>query len=380
MPKNSCAIYIHWPFCKKKCPYCDFNSHVSRTIDHQAWLNSYIKELEFYKDYLVDKNITSIFFGGGTPSLMEVNIPAEIINYIKKNFKFSNELEITLEANPTSIETEKFKSLSENGINRVSIGVQSFRNNDLKFLGREHSANEAFNALEIADKYFKNYSFDLIYSLPNQDLNHWQEDLEQAVKLAKYHISLYQLTIEKGTKFYSQYQNKEFKMPDEEKSADFFEFTHNFMQNNSFENYEISNFCKDGFESKHNMQYWLYQDYLGIGPGAHGRITKDKTVISTMNFHRPDIYLKQINDNGHALQIETPLSNKTIIQEKIMMGLRLKNGIDASSLVNHLDLQKLNQLLNEDILNFDNNIIKIPQNKKLLTNAIITKLIEACKF
>jgi oxygen-independent coproporphyrinogen-3 oxidase len=372
------SIYIHWPFCKSKCPYCDFNSHVSNLIDYDKWEKAYAREIDHFKEYLTGKEIVSIFFGGGTPSLMPASLVAFIINKLAGDYNLSDNIEITLEANPTSIEAEKFKNFASVGINRVSIGVQSFNEDDLKFLGRNHSKNEAIDAIEIAQHHFSDYSFDLIYARPNQTLDSWEKELRYALGFVSGHMSLYQLTIEKGTPFYKSYANLEFKLPDQELAADLYNLTNEIMNQHQMPAYEISNHAKIGKESKHNLGYWRYGEYLGIGPGAHSRINNQ----AMMMIHSPANWLEQVFAGGHGIQNLTKLTSQEILEEMLMMGLRLAEGINIKYLEEKLE-KKFSELISVEKLNYliENNLIimddflKTTDHGKLILNQVIRKLI-----
>jgi putative oxygen-independent coproporphyrinogen III oxidase len=380
---KSIAIYVHWPFCKSKCHYCDFNSHVREQIDHQSWLETYKKEIFYYRDFLLNKNITSIFFGGGTPSLMPLSLIESIIKEFHTICSFDKNIEITLEANPTSIEISKFIGLASAGINRISIGIQSFNDTHLKFLGREHSAGEALKSIEIADKYFSNFSFDLIYTLPNQSLAQWEKELKFALSFAKYHISLYQLTIEKGTRFYSDFLNHKFTLPSSDESAIFYELTEKITKQNGLSPYEISNYSKPGFESKHNMSYWKYDEYIGFGPGAHSRIDRGNGLEAIVHYHLPEKWLSSITEKGHSIQTQTILSPSEVAEEFLLMNLRLINGIDKQSfqiktgmLLEHfLNEQKLRNLEKDLFLINQTDKIILTFNGRLLLNQIINFLL-----
>lgn len=372
------SIYIHWPFCKSKCPYCDFNSHVADRIDYDQWEKAYLKEIDHFKEYLTGKEIVSIFFGGGTPSLMPVSIAASIINKLAKDYKLASGVEITLEANPTSVEAEKFKNFAIAGINRVSIGVQSFNEADLKFLGRNHSKNEAIDAIDIARENFTDYSFDLIYARPNQTLESWEEELRYALAMAGSHMSLYQLTIEKGTPFYKAYNNLEFKLPDQELAADLYNLTGDIMSEYQMDAYEISNYAIVGKESKHNLTYWRYGEYLGIGPGAHSRINNQ----AMMMIHSPANWLESVFDKGNGIQTLTKLTSQEILEEMLMMGLRLKEGINIKYLEGRLK-KSFNELITSDKLNYlidhgfvtKDDFLKVTNQGRLILNQVISKLI-----
>lgn len=329
---NLFGIYVHWPFCKSKCPYCDFNSHVSNSVDHDAWRAAFKKEIADTASLTKGRTVTSIFFGGGTPSLMEPETVQVIIDEIAAHWTLDPKAEITLEANPTSIEAQKFKDFKAAGINRVSIGVQSLNNADLKFLGREHSADEAIKALGIADKIFDRFSFDLIYARPNQDVKTWTQELNTALGYAKGHLSLYQLTIEQGTPFYIQHGRGDFKIPEQDLAADLYEATQDIMNGANMPAYEVSNHALSGQESLHNLTYWRYVDYAGIGPGAHGRLTIDGVKKATRTHRAPDIWLKRAIDDGHGYHPFENVDARGRFLECLMMGMRLKEGVALSKI------------------------------------------------
>jgi oxygen-independent coproporphyrinogen-3 oxidase len=370
--KKDLAIYIHWPFCKSKCPYCDFNSHVVQKIDYKQWEKAYLHELEYFKDYISDKNITSIFFGGGTPTLMPPFIADSIINKISQLADIDSNIEITLEGNPTSVELEKFNEFKNAGVNRVSLGVQSLNDNNLKFLGREHSSKEALKAVEKAH-IFNNYSFDLIYALPNQSLKDWESELKEALQHANGHLSLYQLTIEKGTKFYSDFKAGKFKMPENDLSADFYELTDAIMNEAGLPAYEVSNYAKAGFASRHNMTYWRYGDYLGIGAGSHSRITQNNNKKALMMIHSPENWLNSVFEKGSGLQSEDILSAEDINYETILMGLRTTEGINPSIIDNQKTLQNL---IEANLLEKHQDNIRATKKGVLVLNSIINRLVE----
>jgi putative oxygen-independent coproporphyrinogen III oxidase len=384
LPSNTSsnlAIYIHWPFCKAKCPYCDFNSHLSNGINHQDWNAAYLADIDYFADFIAGKNITSIFFGGGTPTLMPPYIAENILCRLAKYGSFVQDIEITLEGNPTSIEAEKFLNFKNAGINRVSLGIQSLNDKDLKFLGREHSASEAMKAVEIAANIFDNYNFDLIYARPEQSIKDWERELQKALKLAGNHLSLYQLTIEKGTKFYGSYKAGEFKMPSNDLSAEFYEITNDIMESDNMPAYEISNHAKSGFASKHNLTYWNYGDYLGLGAGAHSRITKGGNKQALMMLHSPEGWLKSIQQNNHAIQDHNTLTPQETLEEMVMMGLRIKSGINRKNFRDLIGagleekLHNIDYLLDAKMIELDEQGLRATKAGMLMVNSITGKLL-----
>lgn len=352
------GLYVHWPFCKAKCPYCDFNSHVSETIDHDKWVESYLREMDHVAEMTKGRLLRSIFFGGGTPSLMNAETVQKIIDQAQKYWRFSNDIEITLEANPTSIEAQKFTDFKSAGINRVSVGVQSLRNNDLKFLGREHSANEALEALGIANDLFERVNFDLIYARPEQEIDDWRGELKEAMGYAKGHLSLYQLTIEQGTPFYAQQARGEFRIPEQDQAGEFYEVTQEIMREAGMPAYEISNHASAQQQSVHNMIYWRYGDYAGIGPGAHGRLTLEGRKFATRTHRAPDIWLEKVEKNGHAYHPFEEVSKEGRFTEMMMMGLRLREGVALERIEEEtgqdwqmvLRMDKVQNLVDEELL------------------------------
>ena len=307
------ALYIHWPFCMSLCPYCDFNSHVRGAVEQEKWLNAYIKEIQHYKKILGNKNITSIFFGGGTPSLMDVKTVEGILNSISREFTVGKDVEISLEANPTSTEYNKFKALRKAGVNRLSLGIQSFNNDRLKFLGRKHSAENGMKAIEIASANYDNFSFDIIYNLPNQTNAELQKTLNIAFQFKSPHISLYQLTIEKGTKFFTEHRDGKFELPNESDSEDNYNFITNSLRGNGLNRYEVSNYAKEGFECKHNLSYWNYDEYLGIGAGAHSRVEVNGKRNAIFDIHNPEKWLENVKLKNHGIQNQKPQPNSELL-------------------------------------------------------------------
>lgn len=368
--KDTVSVYIHWPFCLSKCPYCDFNSHVSDEIDHQAFLDAYLSELESYKEYLSGKHVISVFFGGGTPTLARPHVFGKVLERLNEMVSIAPNCEITLEGNPTSIERAKFQDFKAAGINRISIGVQSFDDEELKFLGREHSAKDALKAIELADEIFENYSFDLIYALPNQTLENWQRKLESALQYAKHHISAYQLTIEKGTKFYSMHKKGAVLTPSENIATDLYLLTEEVMEGKGLIAYEVSNYAAVGYECKHNLNYWKYGEFLGIGPGAHGRIVEGDDVYATMNIHDPKSYLAAAS-SGSPLQSKLKLTDEEIRKERLIMNLRIYDDIGVG-----FDVDKVNELISHGLLEMQASKLLPTKKGRLLINSIAAFLLD----
>jgi oxygen-independent coproporphyrinogen-3 oxidase len=354
------GVYIHWPFCASKCPYCDFNSHVRQSIDEDAWRNAYAREIAYYAALTPGRTVTSVFFGGGTPSLMQPATAETIIGAVVKHWTLAPGAEITLEANPTSVEAEKFRAFRAAGINRVSVGVQAMNDDDLKFLGRQHSAKEALKAIETARATFDRYSFDLIYARPHMTAAKWEKELTEALFHADGHMSLYQLTIEEGTPFYMQHGRGNFKVPDEDRAGELFEVTQEIMDAAGMPAYEISNHAKPGQESLHNLTYWRYGDYAGIGPGAHGRLDLKGVKFATRGHRAPEVWLERANGNeghgAHPFEIVTPEQKFT---EALMMGLRLREGIRLpDGWRAFIDEKKIHALAEEGMMTFANDNLR----------------------
>ncbi len=326
------GLYVHWPFCKSKCPYCDFNSHVHDAVDHQAWRDALVQELRYFAELTPGRTLDSIFFGGGTPSLMLPETVAAVIDVAQRAWIFSNDIEITLEANPTSVEAGKFAAFRQAGINRVSLGIQSFRDDDLTFLGRQHSAAEGRRAIDIAAATFDRFSYDLIYARPQQSPDAWAAELEEALAVADAHISLYQLTIEPGTAFFTRHARGEFDIPNEIRAGEMYEITQDILGAAGMPAYEISNHARPGQESRHNLVYWRYGDYVGIGPGAHGRLGIDGKKQATRTHRAPDIWLKQVQERGSGAQGTEIVTPDQRLVECVMMGLRLAEELPWSRL------------------------------------------------
>ena len=333
-----------------------------------------MKELEYKAAHLEPRQLISIFFGGGTPSLMPPDIVAEVIHAAKNYWRAREEdLEVTLEANPNSAEQERFKDFRQAGINRLSLGVQSFDDQALRFLGRAHNAVEAQKAISWAKEIFPRFTFDLIYARPDQGIEEWENELEIALHYQPRHLSLYQLTIEKGTKFEQMYDKGEIDMPDEENSLAFFNFTQDRLKEAGLPAYEISNHALIGEESRHNLTYWRYEDYLGIGPGAHGRIQREDGVYAIRQHRAPEIWLERVERDGHATQEYKILSKEEQIQEKILMGLRLREGLPLAE----VQALRIDELVQRNFLEITQDRLRLTDKGRPLLNAILDKMLNA---
>jgi oxygen-independent coproporphyrinogen-3 oxidase len=322
------ALYIHWPFCISKCPYCDFNSHVRENIDQAAWRAALLADMAHEARVAGERPLTSIFFGGGTPSLMPPETVAALIEAAERHWGFAQGIEITLEANPSSVEAARFADLAHAGINRVSLGLQALDNEALHFLGRAHDVAEGLTALEVAQTHFARVNFDLIYARPWQSESHWEGELGRALGFGTTHLSLYQLTIEPGTRFATLVNQGKLTPADPDHSASLFELTAAMTVAAGIPAYEVSNHARPGDESRHNLSYWRYADYLGIGPGAHGR----RGGLATLRHKKPENWLSGVARNASGLQSETPLSPDEQAREALLMGLRLHEGIDLAQI------------------------------------------------
>jgi oxygen-independent coproporphyrinogen-3 oxidase len=370
------ALYVHWPFCVSKCPYCDFNSHVRAGIDQDAWREALLADLAHEARLLPGRRLTSIFFGGGTPSLMEPGTAAAVIAAARAYWPADEAIEITLEANPNSVEAARFADLAAAGVNRLSLGLQSFDDRALAFLGRAHSAREGFAALETAQKHFRRVSFDLIYALPGESEDGWSATLAQALSLGTSHLSLYQLTIEPGTRFASMVARGAFEPLDADAAAGLFELTDAMTSAAGLPAYEISNHARAGQQSRHNLTYWRYGDYAGIGPGAHGR----RLGMRTVRHKKPENFLRAIVRNGHGLAEEAALDRHEAGDEALVMGLRLAEGVDAGALAARFGLEaivdwaRVERLVGSGHLERDGSRIAVTARGRLLLDAILGEI------
>jgi oxygen-independent coproporphyrinogen-3 oxidase len=381
------GIYVHWPFCRAKCPYCDFNSHVREAIDQGRWRDALLRELGHYAEETQgstgERTVTSLFFGGGTPSLMEPETARAVIDAVRGYWATAADLEVTLEANPTSVEIGRFRDFRNAGVNRVSIGVQALDDAMLKFLGRQHSAGEAIRALEIGRATFPRLSFDLIYARPRQSLEDWQDELAAALDLASSHISLYQLTIEPGTAFEQRVARGDFATLPEDEQAAMFDWTAARLERAGLPAYEVSNHARPGEESRHNLTYWRYGDYIGIGPGAHGRVTHGDKKFATRQHRAPEAWLEAVEREGHATRQRLEVEPAARLQEMVMMGLRLAEGIPAarfvaetgSNLEDALDEARLKRLVEGGFLVIEEGRLKATLEGRARLDAVLGTLL-----
>jgi oxygen-independent coproporphyrinogen-3 oxidase len=373
------ALYVHWPFCVSKCPYCDFNSHVRASIDQDGWREALLADLSHEATLLPDRTLTSVFFGGGTPSLMDPATAEAIIDTATTQWTAAADIEITLEANPNSVEADRFADLAHAGVNRLSLGLQSFDDNALRFLGRAHSAREGFRALEIGQRNFRRVSFDLIYALPGETEASWSTTLAQALSLGTKHLSLYQLTIEPGTRFASMVSRRDFEPLDPDASAALYELTDAMTSEAGMPSYEISNYARRGQESRHNLTYWRYGDYAGIGPGAHGRRLGTRTV----RHRKPENFRSALARNNHGIAEEASLSSIESADEALVMGLRLREGVDPQAIAerfglsNIVDWTRVDRLVGSGHLERMGSRIKLTASGQLLLDYILGEIVAA---
>lgn len=374
------GLYIHWPFCQAKCPYCDFNSHVRAQIDHKAWAKALISELRFGARGIENRKLDSIFFGGGTPSLMPAQLVASLLEMAAGIWTFSEDIEITLEANPTSVEAEKFTGFAAAGVNRVSMGIQALNDPDLKRLGRLHSAAEARAAFDIARRQFDRVSFDLIYARQDQTLADWEAELTAACQMAIDHLSAYQLTIETGTRFGDLYDRGRLRgLPSDQLATEMYQATREICAAHGMLNYEVSNYAAPGRESQHNLIYWRYGDYLGIGPGAHSRLSLDGQRVGFATELHPDTYLKRVSETGHGRTETERLSADAQADEYLLMGLRLSEGISRKRLARFrgadLNADRLARLTEDGLIIATPDRITVTQQGRMILNHVIERLV-----
>jgi len=377
------AVYIHWPFCLSKCPYCDFNSHVADTIDHGRWRDALLAELSHVAAQLPDRTVVSIFFGGGTPSLMEPATSAALIDAIAGHWLMAGDIEITLEANPTSAEAARFRDFRTAGINRLSIGVQALDDAALKFLGRGHDRSQAVDAVGLAGSIFPRVSFDLIYARPGQTVDDWKGELAQALAMEAGHLSLYQLTLEKGTPFYAAHRRGDFSLPAEELGGALYDATQELCEARGVPAYEISNHARPGSECRHNLVYWTGGDYAGIGPGAHGRLSIGGKTVATEQIPGPANWLEAVAVRGHGTRKFEALDAMTRQEEVLMMGLRLRDGLTRDSFrlatglefEDALEARRLRRLIDARYLELDAHGLRATPAGLIRLNAVLTALL-----
>ncbi len=373
------GLYIHWPFCAAKCPYCDFNSHVRRAVDQVQWMNAMISEMRAYGARLSGRALNSIFFGGGTPSLMDGKTVAGLLDAAAEIWAFSPDIEITLEANPTSIEAQRFADYRAAGVNRLSMGAQALNDQDLKFLGRLHNVEEALAAFELARKTFERISFDLIYARPGQSVAAWQTELEQAISIGVDHLSLYQLTIEPETPFAALHEKGAFSVPNDDLGADLFETTQEVCDQAGLPAYEISNHAKPGSECRHNLIYWQMGDYVGIGPGAHGRFTSKRSRVATAALKNPEEWLTKTQECPLSATQEEVVFSHDQGTEYALMSLRLTEGLSRARYAqlsgSTLEPGKIKGLTDQKLVHIDGDrLIATPAGRQVL-NHVIAELV-----
>lgn len=379
------GVYVHWPFCAQKCPYCDFNSHVRfGGWDEDRFLAAYKREIEWIADLTGPRTATSVFFGGGTPSLMKSETTGAILDHIAKCWGLAGDAEITLEANPGSVEAGRFRGYRDAGVNRVSIGVQSLRDEELRKLGRIHTVAEAEAAVAIARATFDRFSFDLIYARPRQTLADWRAELEEALDLAGEHLSLYQLTIEPETPYAALHAAGKLVVPDGELASDLYELTGDLAAARGFAAYEVSNYARPGAECRHNLLYWRYGEYAGIGPGAHGRIIANGKRTATVNERNPEAWAARVEASGSGVAERAELSRAEQADEMLLMGLRLEEGVDLDRLAAmggaRLRRETLDELTGLGLLHVSppqaghGTRIRATKAGRLVLNAVVAKL------
>lgn len=373
------ALYIHWPFCAKKCPYCDFNSHVREKVEFEAWEAALLADMRAEAAEAGGEALTSIFFGGGTPSIMPPALAARLIEEAQELWGFASDIEITLEANPSSVEAANFATLASAGINRVSLGIQSLDDETLRWLGRLHGSDEALKALDLAQTAFERVSFDLIYALPGQTADQWRTELERALGFGTSHLSLYQLTIEPGTRFATDVRRGVFEPLDDDEAAELFTLTQSLTDAAGLPAYETSNHARPGQESRHNLTYWRYEDYAGIGPGAHGR----RGGFATVRHKKPENFLRAVGERGHGIAEQRLLSTGEQASEALLMGLRLTEGVDLGALqsrfgfapVELVDMDKLAHLEAIGMMRHEGDRIIVTAKGRPLLDSVLGELV-----
>jgi putative oxygen-independent coproporphyrinogen III oxidase len=376
---NPLALYIHWPFCVSKCPYCDFNSHVRESVDQDAWRAALLADMAHEAALTPDRKLSSIFFGGGTPSLMPPSTVAALIDAAAQHWGFADNIEITLEANPSSVEASRFADLAKAGVNRVSLGLQSLDDAALAFLGRAHSVAESLDALAVAQQHFGRVNIDLIYARPEQTARQWEGELRRALSFGTDHMSLYQLTIEVGTRFETLVRTGHFTPADDDDAATLYDMTQDMTRAAGMAAYEISNHARVGHESRHNLSYWRYDDYIGIGPGAHGRRLK----YATQRHKKPENFLSAVDRNAHGISTEDHLDPASRATESLLMGLRLSEGISLERLSSRtgiapdkmLDFTAVDKIARLGLITRDGDRITVTPQGMPLLDAILPQIV-----
>ena len=374
------GVYVHWPFCQAKCPYCDFNSHVRAAVDQKRWAAALVSEIEHAAALVPNRAVNSVFFGGGTPSLMEPETVDAVLTAIRSNWAFGNDVEVTLEANPTSVEAGKFAAFASRGVNRLSMGIQSLKDSDLKSLGRMHTAAEARRAFDIARAHFDRVSFDLIYARQHQTIADWAAELDEAASMAVDHLSLYQLTIENGTRFGDLHKKGRLRgLPDESVGADMYDLTQEICEKRGMAAYEVSNHAAPGAESRHNLIYWRYGDYVGVGPGAHGRLTVGGQRIATESGRSPEEWLETVEKQGTAQVTSEVISGIDQAAEYLMMAMRLAEGADLDRYAQlagaGIDPETLVNLTEQGLITQSGSRISTTRQGRVLLNAVLRELL-----
>ncbi len=374
------GIYVHWPFCAAKCPYCDFNSHVRVKIEEDGWVDGIVRELEYTAALQGDGRpvVSTVFFGGGTPSLMSGRAVGHIIEIVRRLWRTTNDIEITLESNPASADAERFADYRAAGVNRLSLGVQALNDIDLKMLGRLHNVEEAKRALTLAQKNFDRVSLDLIYARPEQTIAAWRNELKEALAFGTEHLSLYQLTIEPATPFAALYRTGKLVVPDEDRAAALYETTQELTEAAGCPAYEISNHARPGAEARHNLLYWRYGSYAGVGPGAHGRLDLDGRRFATATERLPERWRERVLRDGHGLIEKSEIPDADAMREHLLMNLRLSEGLDLTAYRARWgtapDKTRIAPLAEEGLVALNDNYLTATPRGRLVLNSVIAAL------
>jgi len=373
------GVYVHWPFCQSKCPYCDFNSHVVANIDQARWARALGRELEHMRGLTGPQGVRSVFFGGGTPSLMLPQTVDAVLSKIASLWTMEEGAEITLEANPTSVEADRFKGYRAAGVNRLSLGVQSLDDAQLKFLGRLHSADEALSAIALARDTFPRLSFDLIYARPGQTKDAWERELRAALAHAADHLSLYQRTIEPDTAFARLYEKGAFALPEDEEAAEMYALTADICAEAGLSAYEVSNYAAPGAASRHNLVYWRYGDYAGVGPGAHGRIASEGRRFATRARRMPGDWINAVERDGHGFEAVEEITPAEQGDEMVLMGLRLEEGVSLARYARlagrEISPARIAALVSDDLLAVEGDIVRATSKGRMLLDAVLARLL-----